>query len=190
MWTGGRELAPRYSRRDALPSFQGWRVVGRLGREDDWPVHGRQPHAAGSALPSRIHKGQILRFSHGWILKGSNRAACAFPPPPLGQQIWICLVYKRRPCRASFPPRPVGQNLPLALFAELPSAHVVDGAQAELIGARRGEAAHHHPVGLRMDVGEEHRPRSVWQRKSPKSSTDDSSVGLVKPRRGSEAVRR
>lgn len=50
---------------------------------------------------------------------------------------------------------------PIGLLAELASAHVVDGTQAELVGAGRDEAADGDPCGLRLDVGEEHGPRRI-----------------------------
>lgn len=50
---------------------------------------------------------------------------------------------------------------PVRLFAELASADVVDGTQAELVGARRDEAADGNASRLRLDVGQQHRPGGV-----------------------------
>jgi len=51
---------------------------------------------------------------------------------------------------------------PLGLLAELPLAHVVNGTEAELIGARRDQAVDRHRYGLRLDIGQQDGPRSVW----------------------------
>lgn len=50
---------------------------------------------------------------------------------------------------------------PVGLFAELASAHIVDGAQAELVRARWDEASDGDPRGRRFNIGEEHGPRRI-----------------------------
>lgn len=50
---------------------------------------------------------------------------------------------------------------PLRLLAELPLPHVVNGTEAELIGARRDQAVDHHRRGLGLDIGQQDRPGSI-----------------------------
>lgn len=51
---------------------------------------------------------------------------------------------------------------PVSLFAELAPTHVIDGAQAELVGARWDEATNSNPGGLWLNVGQQHCPRGIW----------------------------
>lgn len=57
--------------------------------------------------------------------------------------------------------RSSAQYPPVSLFAELASAHVVDGTQAELVGARWDEATDGDPGRLWFNVGQQHRPRGI-----------------------------
>lgn len=55
-------------------------------------------------------------------------------------------------------------NSPVSLLAELPLAHIVNGTEAELIGARRDQAIHRHRYGLGLDIGQQDGPGSVWNK--------------------------
>lgn len=64
------------------------------------------------------------------------------------------LIFSR--CRAAR-----GQYQPVSLFAELASAHVVDGTEAELVRARWDEATNSNPGRLWFNVGQQHCPRGI-----------------------------
>lgn len=53
------------------------------------------------------------------------------------------------------------QHQPVSLFAELASAHVVDGTQAELVGACWDEASDGNPSRLWLNIGQQHCPRGI-----------------------------
>lgn len=57
-----------------------------------------------------------------------------------------------------------GLGSPLRFLAELSLPHVINGAQAELIGARRDQAVDRHRRGLGLDAGQQDGPGSVWNR--------------------------
>lgn len=53
------------------------------------------------------------------------------------------------------------QHQPVSFFAELPSAHIVDGTQAELIRACWNKATNSNPGRLWFNVGQQHRPGGI-----------------------------
>lgn len=50
---------------------------------------------------------------------------------------------------------------PVGLLAELPLPHIINGTEAELIGARRDQAIDRHCYGLWLDIGQQDGPGSV-----------------------------
>lgn len=54
-----------------------------------------------------------------------------------------------------------GWSSPVCLLAELPLPHIINGTEAELIGARRDQAIDRHRCGLRLDIGQQDGPGSI-----------------------------
>lgn len=55
-----------------------------------------------------------------------------------------------------------GLSSPVCLLAELPLPHIINGTEAELIGARRDQAIDRHRHGLWLNAGQQDGPGSVW----------------------------
>lgn len=78
----------------------------------------------------------------------------AFLIATLGNNVFIYFTKQQ-------PKNETKHHPPIGLLAKLASAYIVDGTQAELIGARRDETTNDHAGGLRLNVGQQHRPRGV-----------------------------
>lgn len=55
-----------------------------------------------------------------------------------------------------------GRGSPLRLLAELSLPDIVDGTEAELVGAGGDQAVDGHCGRLGLDAGQQDRPGSVW----------------------------
>lgn len=60
---------------------------------------------------------------------------------------------------------------PLCLLAELPLAHIINGTEAELIGACRDQTIDRHCRGLRLNTGQQDGPGSIWNQRELKFYT-------------------
>lgn len=59
-----------------------------------------------------------------------------------------------------------GFSSPVCLFAELPLPHIINGTEAELIGARRDQAIDRHCCGHRLNIGLQDGPGSIWKKEN------------------------
>lgn len=60
---------------------------------------------------------------------------------------------------------------PVCLLTELPLPNIINGTEAELIGASRDEAVDRHCCGVRFDIRQEDGPGSIWNKAKSKGSS-------------------